>query len=129
MIGVGVIGYGYWGPNLMRNFNDASGSRVVAVSDLRPERLIQARSRYPLVKMTADYRDLIRDTTIDAIIVATPSTTHFNLALQALQAGKHVLVEKPLTETCEQATRLIDEALRRNCVLMVDHTFVYTGAV
>jgi predicted dehydrogenase len=129
MIGVGVIGYGYWGPNLVRNFNEASGSRVVAVSDLRPERLIQGRSRYPLVKMTPDYRRLITDTTIDAIIIATPPTTHFDLALEALQAGKHVLVEKPFTETSEQAMRLIDEASRRNRVLMVDHTFVYTGAV
>jgi predicted dehydrogenase len=129
MIGVGVIGYGYWGPNVVRNFNEASGSRVVAVSDLCPERLIQGRSRYPLVKMTPDYRHLITDTTIDAIIIATPPTTHFDLALEALQAGKHVLVEKPFTETSEQAKRLIDEACRRNRVLMVDHTFVYTGAV
>jgi predicted dehydrogenase len=129
MIGVGVIGYGYWGPNVVRNFYEASGSRVVAISDLRPERLIQGRSRYPLVKMTPDYRQLITDTTIDAIIIATPPTTHFDLALEALQAGKHVLVEKPLTETSEQAMRLIDEASRRNRVLMVDHTFVYTGAV
>jgi predicted dehydrogenase len=129
MIGVGVIGYGYWGPNVVRNCDEAAGSRVVAVSDLRPERLIQAGSRYPSVKMTSDYRHLINDTTIDAIIIATPPATHFDLALQALQAGKHVLVEKPFTETSEQAMRLIDESLRLNRVLMVDHTFVYTGAV
>jgi len=129
MIGVGVIGYGYWGPNVVRNCNEASGSRVVAVSDLRSERLIHAGPRYPSVKMTPDYRRLITDTTIDAIIIATPPATHFDLALQALQAGKHVLVEKPFTETSEQAMRLIDEALQRDRVLMVDHTFVYTGAV
>ena len=129
MIGVGVIGYGYWGPNVVRNFNEASGSRVVAVSDLRSERLIQGGAHNPLVKMTADYRQLLMDNTIDAIIIATPPTTHFDLALEALQAGKHVLVEKPFTETSEQAIRLIDEASRRKRVLMVDHTFVYTGAV
>ena len=75
MLKVGVIGYGYWGPNVVRNFNEASGSRVVAVSDLCPERLIQGRSRYPLVKMTPDYRHLITDATIDAIIIATPPIT------------------------------------------------------
>jgi len=129
MIRVGVIGYGYWGPNLVRNFNEASGSSVVMVSDLRTERLNKVRARYPLVKTTPDYRHLIADTSIDAIIIATPLATHFDLALQALQAGKHVLVEKPFTEKSEQAIRLIDEASRRNRVLMVDHTFVYTGAV
>jgi predicted dehydrogenase len=129
MIRVGVIGYGYWGPNLVRNFNEASASSVVMVSDLRTERLNKVRARYPLVKTTPDYRHLIADTSIDAIIIATPLSTHFDLALQALQAGKHVLVEKPFTEKSEQAMRLIDEASRRNRVLMVDHTFVYTGAV
>ena len=129
MIRVGVIGYGYWGPNLVRNFNESSASSVVMVSDLQTERLNQVRARYPMIKTTPDYRHLIADTSIDAIIIATPLSTHFDLALQALQAGKHVLVEKPLTEKSEQAMRLIDEASRRNRVLMVDHTFVYTGAV
>ena len=129
MIGVGVIGYGYWGPNLVRNFAEVPGSRVVAVSDLRVERLAQVQARYPVVKTTTHYRDLITDPAIDAIVIATPVSTHFDLALQALQAGKHVLVEKPLAETSEQATRLIEEASRRSRVLMVDHTFVYTSAV
>jgi len=129
MIRVGVIGYGYWGPNLVRNFAEAPGSQVVAVSDLRPDRLTPARSRYPAIEVTTDYRDLLADTRIDAIAIATPVSTHLELALQALQAGKHVLVEKPLTTTSEQAIRLIEEANRRNRVLMVDHTFVYTGAV
>lgn len=129
MIGVGVIGYGYWGPNLVRNFAEVPGARVVAVSDLRPERLAQVQARYPAVKTTTNYRDLITDPAIDALAIATPVSTHFDLALQALQAGKHVLVEKPLTETSEQAIRLIEEASRRSRVLMVDHSFVYTGAV
>jgi predicted dehydrogenase len=129
MIRVGVIGYGYWGPNLVRNFAEAPGSQIVAVSDLRSERLAQAKTRYPAVRTTTDCRDLIADPTIDAIAIATPVSTHFELAMQALQAGKHVLVEKPLAATSGQAIRLIEEADRRNRLLMVDHTFVYTGAV
>lgn len=129
MIGVGVIGYGYWGPNLVRNFAEVPGSRVVAVSDLCAERLLPVRARYPTVRTTTDHRDLINDSAIDAIAIATPVSTHFDLAMQVLQAGKHVLVEKPLTATSEQAIRLIEEADRRKRVLMVDHTFVYAGAV
>jgi len=129
MIRVGVIGYGYWGPNLVRNFAEAQGSQIAAVSDLRPERLALARRRYPVIKATTDYRDLLADAGIDAVAIATPVSTHFELAMQALQAGKHVLVEKPLAATSEQAIRLIEEAGRHNRVLMVDHTFVYTGAV
>lgn len=129
MIRVGVIGYGYWGPNLVRNFAEAPGSQVVAVSDLRLERLALARRRYPMIETTMDYRELLVDPRSDAIAIATPVSTHFELAMQALQAGKHVLVEKPLAATSEQAIRLIEEADRRDEVLMVDHTFVYTGAV
>jgi predicted dehydrogenase len=129
MIRVGVIGYGYWGPNLVRNFAEEPGSRVVAVSDLRLERLAPVQARYPTVKTTTDHRDLFADPTIDAIVIATPVSTHFDLTMQALQAGKHVLVEKPLTATSEQGMRLIEEAERRKRVLMVDHTFVYTSAV
>ncbi len=129
MIGVGVIGYGYWGPNLVRNFMEAPGSNVVAVSDLLEERLRPLAARYPTVKTTKDYRDLLRDTKIDAIIIATPVSTHFDIAMQALKAGKHVLVEKPIAATSEQASRMIEEAARRRLVLAVDHTFIYTGAV
>jgi predicted dehydrogenase len=129
MIGIGVIGYGYWGPNLVRNFAEAPGSRVVAVSDLRPERLAQVQARYPAARTTPAHADLIADPTIDAVVVATPVSTHFDLAMQALGAGKHVLVEKPLAATVEQGQRLVEEAARRQRVLMVDHTFIYTGAV
>jgi predicted dehydrogenase len=129
MINIGVIGYGYWGPNLVRNFNEAPGSRVTAVSDLRPERLALARDRYTTVKTTTDYGELLADTGVDAVAIVTPVSTHFELAMQALRAGKHVLVEKPLAATSEQSKRLIEEADRRNLVLMVDHTFIYTGAV
>jgi len=126
---VGVIGYGYWGPNLVRNFADYPGSEVVQVADMRQDRLAPIGRRYPGVITTTDYRDLLKDPTIDAIIISTPISSHFELALESLQAGKHVLVEKTLTSSSEQAVRLIEEAERRHRVLMVDHTFVYTGAV
>jgi predicted dehydrogenase len=128
-INIGVIGYGYWGPNLVRNFAEVPGATVTSVSDFKPELLAKVQARYPTVKVTTDSRDLLKDPTIDAIVIATPVSTHFDLALAALQAGKHVLVEKPMTTTSEQAMRLIEEAAIRNLVLMVDHTFVYTGAV
>jgi predicted dehydrogenase len=129
MIQLGVIGYGYWGPNLVRNFLEVPDSKIRAVSDLNPERLALVRRRYPMVRTTTEYRDLIEDPDIDAIVVATPVSTHFDLAWQALQAGKHILVEKPLARTSDHAKKLIAEADRRDLVLMVDHTFVYTTAV
>jgi predicted dehydrogenase len=129
MIRIGVIGYGYWGPNLVRNFVEAPGAQVGAVCDLRPERLAKVQARYPAVETTIDYQEMLASSHIDAIAVATPVSTHFDLAMQALRAGKHVLVEKPLAATSEQAVRLVEEADRRNQVLMVDHTFIYTGAV
>jgi predicted dehydrogenase len=129
MIRVGVIGYGYWGPNLVRNFMDAPGSTVVAVCDLRPERLGQLRIRYPTIQTVSDPNILFNDPSLDAIVIATPVSSHFELAMAVLRADKHVLVEKPLAANSAQATQLIDEAARRRRVLMVDHTFVYTAAV
>ena len=108
---------------------EAPETQVVAVSDMREDRLKLVNSRYPAVEITTDYRDLLDNPEIDAIAVATPVHAHYDLALHALQSGKHVLVEKPMTSTSQQALRLIDEAERRKLVLMVDHTFVYTGAV
>jgi predicted dehydrogenase len=129
MIRIGVIGYGYWGPNLVRNFMEAPGSTVVAVCDLRSERLAQLKVRYPSIRIGDATRELFDDPEIDAIVIATPVSSHFDLALAAIHAGKHVLVEKPLAANSEQAIQLIEEAANRNRVLMVDHTFVYTGAV
>jgi predicted dehydrogenase len=129
MIRVGVIGYGYWGPNLVRNFAERPDAQVVAVADRRPERLALVQRRYPGIRVTADPADLIADPAVDAVVIATPVALHFELAIAALRAGKHVLVEKPMASTSEEASRLIDEAARRRLVLMVDHTFVYTGAV
>lgn len=129
MIRIGVIGYGYWGPNLVRNFFECPETQVAAVSDFREERLDLVKRRYPGVETTTDHKALLRNPHIDAVAISTPVTSHFPLAMEALQAGKHVLVEKPMTASSEEAARLIDEAERRRLVLMVDHTFVYTGAV
>lgn len=129
MIGIGVIGYGYWGPNLVRNFTDTPGCRVIGVSDLRPERVTQAQARYPSLNALCDYHELLTDSMIDAVAIATPAATHYALAMDALRAGKHVLLEKPLAPTVDEVSRLIDEASRRRLILMVDHTFIYTGAV
>jgi predicted dehydrogenase len=129
MIRIGVIGYGYWGPNLVRNFYETAGVEVACVSDLRTERLRLVQSRYPTVRVTESHRELIEDPAIDAIAIATPVSTHHDLALSALRAGKHVLVEKPLASSADQVKRLIDAAARAQRLLMVDHTFVYTGAV
>jgi predicted dehydrogenase len=129
MIRVGVIGFGYWGPNLVRNFAEAKGARVVRVSDTRRERLAVASNRYPGIETTENALELIHAADVDAVVIATPVSSHSHLALEALRAGKHVLVEKPLASTSEEALRLIDEADRRKLTLLVDHTFVYTGAV
>jgi predicted dehydrogenase len=125
----GVVGYGYWGPNLVRNLFEVPETEVVAVSDMRKDRLRQVANRYPSVEVTTEFQDLLDNPSIDAIAIATPVSTHYELALQALQAGKHVIVEKPMTSTSEQGLHLIDEAARRKLTLLVDHTFVYTSAV
>jgi predicted dehydrogenase len=129
MIRVGVIGHGYWGPNLVRNFMLAPGSIVTRVCDLREERLTPLQKFYPGLKTCTRAADMINDPEIDAVVIATPVSSHFELTLAALQAGKHVLVEKPLASTSDQARKLIDEAAARKLVLLVDHTFVYTDAV
>jgi predicted dehydrogenase len=129
MIKIGVIGYGYWGPNLVRNLAEVSGASVVAVSDLDTVKLEALRRRYPAVTTTTDFQQLLRDPQIDAIAVATPISSHFELGMAALEAGKHLWLEKPMAETSLQARKLLDEAYRRKRVLLVDHTFVYTGAV
>ena len=102
---------------------------MVAVSDLDPKKLATVNKRYPAVKTTTDFQDLLRDPEIDAIAIATPVSTHFELGMAALKAGKHLWLEKPMTETSLQARKLVDEAEKRSLVLLVDHTFIYTGAV
>ena len=96
MIGIAVVGYGYWGPNLVRNFWETPGARLVSVCDLQTERLAGVQSRYPAVEITANFSDVLNDPRVDAVAIATPVSSHFDLALRALQAGKHVFVEKPI---------------------------------
>jgi predicted dehydrogenase len=129
LIRIGVIGYGYWGPNLVRNFYETPGAQVACVSDLRADRLATLNSRYPTVRTTQNFRELIEDPSIDAVAIATPVSTHYDVALHALQEGKHVLVEKPLASNTDQVQHLMEVAQKCSRVLMVDHTFVYTGAV
>ncbi len=129
MVRIGLIGCGYWGPKLLRNFSKAAGAQVIAVCDLRADRLRGIQETWPGLFATTDADELLRMPELDAVIIATPVATHFDLALRALRAGKHVLVEKPIAQSSEQVQRLIDEADQRLLVLMVDHTFVYSGAV
>jgi predicted dehydrogenase len=129
MIKIGVIGYGYWGPNLVRNFSETPGITVASVADLDPKKLEIVQKRYPGVKTTSRFQDLLESKDIDAIAIATPVNSHFELGMAALKAGKHLWLEKPMTETSEQARKLVDEAEKRKLVLIVDHTFIYTGAV
>ncbi len=129
MINVAVIGCGYWGPNLIRNFSATPGARLSAVCDLNPERLAKVSATNPAVHCTSDYAALLARADVDAVAIATPVSSHFPLAKQALEAGKHVLVEKPMTSTVAQAEELIALAAKNKLVLMVDHTFAYTTAV
>src|SRR5213593_2308576 len=129
MVRVGVIGCGYWGPNLIRNLLKAPGCRVVAIADERSDRLQAVRHLSGEIKASTDARELVASKSIDAIVIATPISTHFDLAKASLETGKHVLIEKPLTRTSAQAWELIRLARERRRVLMVDHTFIYSGAV
>jgi predicted dehydrogenase len=129
MIRVGVIGYGYWGPNIVRNFNNGDISRVVMVCDQRPESLRKAQQSYPQVNVTLDSAHLTNSAQIDAVAVVTPVWTHFELAKAALKNGKHVFVEKPFTFTAAQAEELVNLSEQKNLLIMVDHTFLFTGAV
>src|SRR5262249_54297182 len=119
----------YWGPNLVRNFMEIAGCEVRDVADLDKTKLASVQRRFPTVKTTSDFQELLSDPSIDAIALATPVSSHFQLGMAALKAGKHLWIEKPMTETSLQARKLVDEAERRKRVLMVDHTFIYTGAV
>lgn len=129
MVNVAVVGYGYWGPNLVRNFAETPGARVTMVCDSRPERLEPVRMRYPAVRVTTEYTEVLKSKDVDAVVVATPVSSHYPLASQALAAGKHVLVEKPLTGSVDEGKRLVEQADHVGKLLMVDHTFVYTSAV
>lgn len=129
MVKCAIIGYGYWGPNLVRNFSTAENSMVHTVADLRAERLAVVTKNYPGINVTTDIDSIWSNPEIDAVIIATPVFTHFDLAKKALNSGKHVLLEKPMTDTVAHATELIELANKKSKVLMVDHTFLYTSAV
>jgi predicted dehydrogenase len=129
MLKVGVIGCGYWGPNLIRNFAQLSRSDVIRVADLDEVRLKYIKGLYPFVETTMDYRDIINDPEIDIVAVATPVQTHYKFASEALCAKKHVFVEKPITASVIEAENLIDLAEKHQRKLMVGHTFIYTSAV
>lgn len=128
-INVGVIGYGYWGPNIVRNFFSAANCTVKKVADGRPERLSVLGKIFPTINGVATAEDIINDPSIDAVVIATPVFTHFPLAKKALLNGKHVLIEKPMTSTVAEADELIELAEQKGLTLMADHTFLYTGAV
>src|SRR5438094_4811351 len=129
MVRVGVIGCGYWGPNLIRNLLKVPGCRVVAIADERSDRLEAVRHLSGQIKATTETRELVESNSIDGIVIATPISTHFDLARACLECGKHVLIEKPITTTAAEAKELIRLAHQYEKVLMVDHTFIYSGAV
>src|SRR5215213_3963580 len=121
---IGVIGCGYWGPNLLRNFSENEEARLHWMCDLDAKRLEILGRRYPSAMTTTDYRQLLADSKLDAVVIATPVSTHFNFAREALLAGKHVLIEKPFTASVMEAEQLIELAEARKLTLMVDHTFI-----
>jgi len=129
LLRVGVIGYGYWGPNIVRNMYALDTCEVAALCDKNPAALQRARRTYPSLHTTTEARDVLTAPDIDAVAIVTPVWTHYELARAALENGKHVFVEKPFTATSEQAEALVELAGRNKLRIMVDHTFLYTGAV
>ncbi len=129
MIRIGIIGFGYWGPNILRNFSQHSDVSVSWVCDINPKTTTVVEKQYPGVHVTTDANVVFDDPTCDAVVIVTPISTHYSLAKKALQSGKHVLVEKPMTQTALEANELITLANKKKKMLMVDHTFLYTPAV
>ena len=128
-INVGVVGCGYWGPNLIRNFNALPDCKVRYVCDKDEKRLAHMKQLYPSVETTRDFDKMIADKEVDAVVVATPVHLHYELAKKALQAGKHAFVEKPMTQTSEQGNELVQIAAKKKLTLMVGHTFIYSAPV
>lgn len=126
---IGIIGCGYWGPNLLRNFAENEAAELRWMCDVDEQRLAMLGRRFPATTATSDYKRLFSDRGLDAIVIATPVGTHYKFAKEALEAGKNVLIEKPLTSSVREAEELLELADRKNLTLMVDHTFIYTGAV
>jgi len=126
---IGIIGLGYWGPNIVRNFYTLPEVKIIIGCDQNVDRLKLIKEKFPQIRLVADSSELLRDKSIDAVVIATPVESHFRLAEAALRSGKHVWIEKPLTRKSSDAFQLIDLAERSKKIVMVDHTFVYTGAV
>jgi predicted dehydrogenase len=129
MIRIAVIGCGYWGPNLIRNFHNTPGCELKAISDVSPQRLDHVGRQYPQARKTADYREILADPEIDAVAVATPVSTHYPLGRAVLEAGKHLFVEKPMCASADDCRRLNELAARQGRLIMVGHTFLFTPAV
>src|SRR5262249_24543547 len=129
MLSIGIIGYGYWGPNVVRNFHGLANCKIVSICDRSPEALQRVSALYPHIEVTRDARDIFASPAIDAVAVVTPVSTHYELARKCLENGKHVFIEKPLTATVAQAEALIELADQKRLTIMVDHTFLFTGAV
>ena len=129
MINVGVIGYGYWGPNIVRNFNSADGAKILRVCDPSDDARKRAKKMNPHIEVTSDYQEIVKSPEIELVAVVTPVSSHYQLAKEALENGKHVFVEKPFTASVAQAEELVNLAEKKNRKIMVDHTFIFTGAV
>jgi len=125
----GVIGYGYWGPNIARNLVSLEGSQVLAIAEISSKARLRAQKAHPGINIVSDAAEVLTSPEIDAIAVVSPVWTHYELAKAALENGKHVFVEKPFTSTSAQGEELINLAARKNLKIMVDHTFLFTGAV
>ena len=128
-IQVGVIGVGYWGPNLVRNFSQMQGAQCKWAADLSEDRLRHMRSIYPTLRTTTDHREILADPEVDAVVIATPANTHCQLGCEALEAGKHIFVEKPMATTSEECRQMQMRAEQRKRLIMVGHTFLYNNAV
>ncbi len=129
MLKLGVIGYGYWGPNIVRNFLAVSPNCVGAISDVDLKALARAQKNHPAIPLSSDCDDVLSSTDLDAVAIVTPVSSHYPLAKRALENGKHVFVEKPFTSSVKHAEELIELAAKKNLRIMVDHTFLFTGAV
>ena len=129
MIKFGVIGYGYWGPNIVRNLSNVEGCEVLTIADTAASARKRAHRAHPSIKITAESSEVTGSAEIDAVAIVTPVWTHYELAKAALENGKHVFVEKPFTNSSEKAEELIELAEKKNLRIMVDHTFLFTGAV
>ncbi|HAW50391.1 TPA: oxidoreductase [bacterium] len=129
MIKIGIIGYGYWGPNVTRNFNSLKTAKILMICDMNPDARKRAEMACPDIKIVSDYNEVINSPDIDAVAVVTPVFTHYEIAKEALLSGKHIFVEKPFTSKVSEAEELINLADKKNLKIMVDHTFLFTSAV